>query len=216
MTCTNDLTSTEINLGAALKMLFGIWMRRWLTGPSKSFFKKRKSVNPGEWIDAFAFFYCPEAVLAKTVLASRRSRAAVGGICFSADQLVPRNSRPLPFGNEHSAMKYDQRHQGGQQRHRKHVQARIFAASPIAKAPSERPPRMVDSATFVSNLRSRGALRSRSSFYAAARSYAVSKTGPVRKLFARGDSCCHKRAAEAGARGTPALVDNHLSTGDSQ
>jgi hypothetical protein len=45
-------------------------------------FEKEKSVNPGERIDAFAFFYCPDAVLAKTVLTSRRSRAAFCGICF--------------------------------------------------------------------------------------------------------------------------------------
>jgi hypothetical protein len=71
-------------------------------------------------------------------------------------------------------------------------------------------------ATSVSNLRSRGALRSPSSFYAAARSDVASKTGSVRKPSARGNFRCHTRAAEAGVRRTPALVDNHLSTGDSQ
>jgi len=35
-------------------------------------------------------------------------------------------------------------------------------------------------------------------------------------FFALGNSCRHERAAEAGATGTPALADNHLSTGDSQ
>jgi hypothetical protein len=68
---------------------------------TRFWFEKEKSVNPGERIDAFAFFYCPDAVLAKTVLASRRSRAAGGGICFSADRFVPRSSQPLLFGNEH-------------------------------------------------------------------------------------------------------------------
>jgi hypothetical protein len=41
-------------------MLFGIWMRVYVAGPPKPvWFEKEKSVNPGERIDAFAFFYCP-------------------------------------------------------------------------------------------------------------------------------------------------------------
>jgi hypothetical protein len=81
---------------------FGICIRTQVTGPSKPVLVEKKSADPGERIDAFAFFYCPDAVLAKTVLTSRRSRAAVGGICFSADQLVPRISRPLLCGTEHT------------------------------------------------------------------------------------------------------------------
>src|SRR4029079_19272072 len=97
-----------INPGAS-KCLSAIACACSKTEPSKPVFGSEKSADPGERIDAFAFFYCPDAVLAKSVLASRRSRAAVRGICFSADQLIPRTSRTLPFGNEHSAMKHDRR-----------------------------------------------------------------------------------------------------------
>jgi len=109
-------------------------MRPKATGSSKTASDLKKSADPGEWIDAFCVFLLSHAVLAKTVLASRRSRAAVGGVCLSADQFVPRISRALPFGNEHSATKHDQRDQGGQKRRQKKVRACIFAASPVAQA----------------------------------------------------------------------------------
>jgi len=99
MTRSYNLTSTKINLGAP-KCL------RHLDAPKGSGFvenslrseKKRRSRGVDR---RFCVFLPSHAVLAKTVLASRRSRAAVGGICFSADQLVPRITLPLPFGNEH-------------------------------------------------------------------------------------------------------------------
>jgi len=83
MTRTYNLTSTKINLGASKCF-------RHLNAPGghgsvETRSDLKKSADPGERIDAFAFFYCPKAVLAKSVLTSRRSRAAVGGICFSAD-----------------------------------------------------------------------------------------------------------------------------------
>jgi hypothetical protein len=76
----NNWASTKISLGA--QNAFFAFGRTRREQPVETRKKKRRS---GEWIDAFAFFYCPDAVLAKTVLVSRRSRAAVRGICFSAD-----------------------------------------------------------------------------------------------------------------------------------
>jgi hypothetical protein len=108
-------------------------MRQEATGSSKTVSDLKKSADPGERIDAFCVFLLSLAVLAKIVLVSRRSRAAVGGICFSADRLIPRISRTLPFGNEHSASKYGQHHQCGRRRHQRHLQARVCAASPIAQ-----------------------------------------------------------------------------------
>jgi hypothetical protein len=70
MTRTYNLTSTKINLGASKCFRHS---NAPATGLSKPVSDQKKSADPGEWIDAFAFFYYPEAILAKTVLASRRS-----------------------------------------------------------------------------------------------------------------------------------------------
>src|SRR5678815_2497217 len=101
MACTNDLTNA-----------FGIWMCIWLTGPSKSFFpkdKKRQSRGVDRRFLRFSTVPCRPGQNCPCVAAlTRGSRRNL----FFRGAISTTHHLPLPFGNEHTAMKHDRRDQG--------------------------------------------------------------------------------------------------------
>jgi hypothetical protein len=88
-------------------------------------------------------------------------------------------------------------------------------ASQIRKYSAKKITPTGDPASYVSNLRSSGAPRTRSSFYAATRPGVGCTKVSALALRSRRIPCCPRAGLEAGAPGMPASVD-HLSTGDSQ